>query len=260
MQDALVPLLGDLVQAQELAQHDRVLAQRLVDQPLALLDALRDLDLALAVEQRHGAHLAQVHAHRVVGRALLHRRGVGDLLGLLDVEIDFGDLLRHVADGAIDDLDVEVTEAVLDLLEVLLDAEQVCRQQLLDLVEQEVSLGAAEVDELAHRGHALLDRSLGGGGLDGYSQGLLRNERHRPPWREVEAALMVHGRQESETSSGRRSVRTAHVPLLGSTREGDRGCRRRHGRQVSGSTTAGFRQQPMAGSTRKDAGSSAFLG
>ena len=42
---------------------------------LAGLDALRDRDLALAREQRHLAHLAQVDAHRIVGRAL----GVGAL-------------------------------------------------------------------------------------------------------------------------------------------------------------------------------------
>ena len=35
--------------------------------PLAVLDALGDLDLALAGEQRHRPHLAQVHAHGIVG-------------------------------------------------------------------------------------------------------------------------------------------------------------------------------------------------
>ena len=40
---------------------------------LAALDALGDLDLALAGEERHRAHLAQVHAHRVVG--LVERAG-----------------------------------------------------------------------------------------------------------------------------------------------------------------------------------------
>ena len=54
-------------------EHHGVLAQRLVDPPLALLDALSDLDLALAVEKRYGPHLAQVHAHRVV-RLLVGRR------------------------------------------------------------------------------------------------------------------------------------------------------------------------------------------
>ena len=72
-----------LVQAQQLAQHHRVLAQRLVDQPLALLDALGDLDLALAVEQRHGAHLAQVHADRVVGLLVGGETELGGLVFLL---------------------------------------------------------------------------------------------------------------------------------------------------------------------------------
>ena len=46
---------------------------RLDDGQLALLDALGDRHLALAREQRHGAHLAQVHADRVV--RLVERAG-----------------------------------------------------------------------------------------------------------------------------------------------------------------------------------------
>ncbi len=42
---------------------------RAQDVLLSLLDPLGDLDLALAGEQRDRAHLAQVHAHRVVALA-----------------------------------------------------------------------------------------------------------------------------------------------------------------------------------------------
>jgi hypothetical protein len=48
----------------------------LMTDELAALDALGDLDLALAGEQRHRAHLAQVHADRVVGLVERARREV----------------------------------------------------------------------------------------------------------------------------------------------------------------------------------------
>jgi len=49
----------------------------LIHGELAALDTGRaDLDLALAGEQRHGAHLAQVHADRVVGLVEGARRQV----------------------------------------------------------------------------------------------------------------------------------------------------------------------------------------
>ena len=58
---------GVLEELQDLLEHDRVVRERLVDLRLALLDALGDADLALAVEQLDRPHLAQVHAHGVVG-------------------------------------------------------------------------------------------------------------------------------------------------------------------------------------------------
>ena len=54
---------------------------RLDDRELALLDALGDGDLALAGEQRHRAHLAQVHADGIVG--LVERAGREVELGTL---------------------------------------------------------------------------------------------------------------------------------------------------------------------------------
>jgi hypothetical protein len=55
---------------------------------LAALDALGDLHLALARQQRHRAHLAQVHAHRVVGLFQRSRRQVElDVLALFQLEV-----------------------------------------------------------------------------------------------------------------------------------------------------------------------------
>ena len=67
-------LLAQLVaELEDLLDRDRRVEHDLQHAPLAVLDALGDLDLALAREQRDRAHLAQVHAHRVVGLASSRR-------------------------------------------------------------------------------------------------------------------------------------------------------------------------------------------
>ena len=72
--DVLV-LLGRLDDLQDLVEDDAVRREGAVDLRLAVLDAAGDRDLALAVEELHGAHLAQVHPDRVV--RLLDGRRVG---------------------------------------------------------------------------------------------------------------------------------------------------------------------------------------
>ena len=56
-----------LTQRKDFADHDRRARNRLEYAQLATLDALGDFDFALAREQGNGAHLAQVHAHRIIG-------------------------------------------------------------------------------------------------------------------------------------------------------------------------------------------------
>ena len=53
--------------ADDFANHDGRARNRLQHAHLPALDALGDFDFAFARQQRHGAHLAQVHAHGVVG-------------------------------------------------------------------------------------------------------------------------------------------------------------------------------------------------
>ena len=74
-------------QGDDLANHDRRARDGLEHAHLAALDALGDFDFALAGEQRHGAHLAQVHAHRVVGFFHRPRRKVQlDVFALFRLE------------------------------------------------------------------------------------------------------------------------------------------------------------------------------
>ena len=69
----------------QLAHHQRGAGEGADDLGLALLDAAGEFDLAIAGEQRHRPHLAQIHAHGVVG--LIAGFGaqfeVGELLGFL---------------------------------------------------------------------------------------------------------------------------------------------------------------------------------
>ena len=100
-----------LEELQDLFEDDRVVRERLVDLRLALLDALGDADLALAVEELDGPHLAQVHADGVV--RLLD--GLARLFGGLRLE---GGAAPRGAVGVRHDLDAHVEEAPVDLLEV----------------------------------------------------------------------------------------------------------------------------------------------
>ena len=73
-------------QRQNISNHQRRSGQRFAHSGLAALDALGQLDLALTREQRHGAHLAQIHAHGIVGLVaeILRQFLISELFALLD--------------------------------------------------------------------------------------------------------------------------------------------------------------------------------
>src|ERR1017187_6823024 len=56
-----------LAQSEKFANHNRRARERLQYAVLAALNALGDFDFALAREQRHGSHLAQIHADGIIG-------------------------------------------------------------------------------------------------------------------------------------------------------------------------------------------------
>ena len=77
-----------LAQSGNLADHDRRAGDGFQHAHLAALNALGDLDLALAGEQRNRAHLAQIHADRVVGLFQRARRQVQlDVFALFQLEV-----------------------------------------------------------------------------------------------------------------------------------------------------------------------------
>ncbi len=117
----------------------------------AVLDALGDLDLALAGEQLHRAHLAHVHAHRVGGAAGLGlhggQRGGGLLGGILvggDVFVAEQQVLHvrgHLVHG-----DAHVVDHPDDLLD-LLGINDLVGQMVIDLCVSEVALLLALGDQ-----------------------------------------------------------------------------------------------------------------
>ena len=90
---------------------------RLDHRQLAALDALGDGHLALAGEQRHRAHLAQVHADGVVG--LVEGAGREVELGPVFVAVAIEVLVAAVGLVRIDDLDAGAAEGVEEIVEIL---------------------------------------------------------------------------------------------------------------------------------------------
>jgi hypothetical protein len=121
---------------------------RFQDQVLAALDALGDLDLALAVEERHTAHFAQVHANRVV----VLDRGLDRLFALelllaaiLQLHLLASDFFRVV------ERDVELGQLAVDRIETV--EIEVVVDEFVDVIVEDVAsvvIAALQlVDDLA---------------------------------------------------------------------------------------------------------------
>ena len=146
--DAPLVVLELIAHRHDRAGDRRRAGDRLDDRELAALDALGDLDFALAGEEGHRAHLAQVHADRVVG--LVERAGrqvelelLGPFAGAVE-QLVFAILLF-----GIDDFDAGAAERAEQIVE-LVRRRDVGGQQLIDLVVEQVSLFLADGDELLH--------------------------------------------------------------------------------------------------------------
>ena len=111
---------------------------RLDDRQLAALDAPRNLDLALAGEQRHRAHLAQVHADGIV--RLVQRAGREielHLLAALGGPVEL--LFLEIRLLGVDDLDPRAAERIEQVVELVRRGD-LGRQQFVDLVVQQIAL------------------------------------------------------------------------------------------------------------------------
>ena len=118
---------ADLAALDPLAQLQHVLGRHRTRQhavghdALTLLDLLGDLHLPVPAEERHVAHLAQVHAHRVAGLAGDVRLRV--VLGLAVLGLVGGAVLRLRAQRhpliGVHHLDVHLAEDGHDVVELL---------------------------------------------------------------------------------------------------------------------------------------------
>ena len=120
---------------------------RLDHRELAALDALGDRDFAFAREQRNGAHLAQIHADRVVG--LVERAWSEIQLRLIARSFTIEVLVAAVRFVRIDDLDAGAAEGVEEVVELFRRGD-LGRQELVHLVVEQVSLLLADGDQLAY--------------------------------------------------------------------------------------------------------------
>src|SRR6185437_6178054 len=134
----------------DLANDDGRSRDGLHDAKLAALDALGDLDFALAGEQRNGAHLAEVHAYRVVGlfkrpgsKVKLDIIGLFTSLGLIFVAISAE--LRFAGEN-VDTLGVDGGEKIVEIV----GSGDVTRQQVIDLAIGEVPLLLTCIDHLVY--------------------------------------------------------------------------------------------------------------
>ena len=133
--------LDSVAEVDKKIQRDRRLEDLFFDLLFAGLDPLRDLDLLLAREQLKIAHLLEVEPYRV-GRIA---RGVGSLFFGLFFGLRVNLALRALGGDFLEDLDIHVLEALQRGAKVG-GRGHVLRQEIVDLVESQVTLLAAEVD------------------------------------------------------------------------------------------------------------------
>ena len=132
-----------VAQLNDLADDQRRTRERFANRPLAAFIALGQLDFALAGEQRNGAHLAQIHADRIVGFVanILGEFQVAEIVGLIlggFFEIEFG-LFQDLDAGAI-----EVREQILEFAA----GREIFGDQLVHFVVQNEPLFLARVHEI----------------------------------------------------------------------------------------------------------------
>src|SRR5579885_90255 len=142
----------DLVERENFANHQRRSRKGLAHGGLPTLDALGQLDFALAGEQRHGAHLAQVHADGIVGfiAEILGEIEVAQLLAFLDflVEFELG-LLENFDAGAI-----ELRQQIVEFAA----AGIIFGEKLVDFVIENVALLFSGVHQLLQPAEFVVNR------------------------------------------------------------------------------------------------------
>ncbi len=127
----------------DLADDDGRARKRLQNAQLAALDALGDFDFAFAGEQRHRAHLPEIHSDGVVG--FLERAGREVQLHVLaGFELVKFLVAPHL--GAFEDINALRADGGQQVLEVV-GGVHVVRDQVVHLVVREVTLFLPHIDQ-----------------------------------------------------------------------------------------------------------------
>ena len=140
--DAALEVVAD---GEDFADDDGGARQSLEDANLSALDALGDFDFALAGEQGHGAHLAQIHADGIVG--LFQRAGSQvefNVFGLLGIGIEL--FLRGKL-GVFQDVDSLGSDHSEQVVEIV-GRVDVVGQKVIHLVVGEETFFLAGIDQL----------------------------------------------------------------------------------------------------------------
>ena len=129
-------------QGHNLANHDGRARDGLEHAQLAALNALGDFDFAFAREQRNRAHLAQVHAHRVVGFFQRARRQVElDVFALFQLEV-----LVAGKFGAVEQVDALGADGGDQVVQIVGRANLI-RQHVVHVAVGEIALFLADFDQ-----------------------------------------------------------------------------------------------------------------
>ena len=131
-----------LAERGNLADHDGRAGDGFEHAHLAALDALGDLDLALAGEQRHGAHLAQIHTDRVVGFFQGSGRQIQlDVLALFQFKVLVAEF------GTVQQVDALGVDGGNQVVQVFGRRAHLVRQHVVDVAVGEIALFLAHFNQ-----------------------------------------------------------------------------------------------------------------
>src|SRR5208282_46207 len=137
-----------LAQADHEIERDRRVEDFGFDLVLARLDPFGDLDFLLPRQELEVAHLLEIEANRVRRLTKRIRRRLGNFLGFF-LGLRLGLTVSGLGGGnLVENLDVEVLEAVERRAEIRRRGD-ILRQEIIDLVESQVTLLTAKVDQTA---------------------------------------------------------------------------------------------------------------
>ncbi len=124
-------------------RHEAETVDVLLHHLFRFFDALGNLHFLLAGEQRHLAHLLEIHPHRIVEDVELR-------LGLLLLFVGvFLAVLETIDLRRLDDVDLELAQPHQDVIE-LVRIGQLLGQRFVEIVESEIALLLGQLDQLAN--------------------------------------------------------------------------------------------------------------